>query len=185
MNQEERDQIDWDGLIGRLGDDVELGVEELKSKIQEYENEISQLQDQLKRLQADSINYKRRMEEEREDLRQRANTNLVLKLLPVLDDYKRALDYIPQDENIGSWSIGVEMVYRSFVAALESMGVAKIEAIGSAFDPQEHESVSYEFTDKGEDDQVVSVVRDGYKLYGRVLRPAQVTLLKKRQDESA
>ena len=79
MNQEEKDQIDWDGLIGRLGDDVELGVEELKSKIQEYENEISQLQDQLKRLQADSINYKRRMEEEREDLRQRANTNLVLK----------------------------------------------------------------------------------------------------------
>ena len=155
------------------------------AQLEEAQREVDQFRNLLQRVQAESVNYKRRMEEEREDLRQRANTNLVLKLLPVLDDYKRALDYIPQDENIVSWSIGVEMVYRSFVAALESMGVAKIEAIGSAFDPQEHESVSYEFTDKGEDDQVVSVVRDGYKLYGRVLRPAQVTLLKKRQDESA
>ena len=161
------------------------GVELLRAQLEEAQREGQQFRNLLQRVQADSVNYKRRVEEEREELQQRANAQLILRLLPVLDDYERALQHIPGDDAVRSWAAGVEMAYRSFRGVLASMGVTQIEAVGRTFDPQEHESMSYEITEDQEEGVVMSVVREGYKLHGRVLRPAQVTVSKRKQRESA
>ena len=67
----------------------------------------------------------------------------MLRLLPVMDDYERALQYVPDVEEFKPWTAGVEMVYRNFKGVLESIGVTQIQALGMGFDPTEHESVSY------------------------------------------
>ena len=75
------------------------------------------------------------------------------------------------------------MVFRNFKGALESFGVTPIQALGMGFDPMEHESVSYEFSDDFAEGMVMSVVREGYKLNGRVLRPAQVIVSRRNEKE--
>lgn len=164
------------GLTGEL--------ELLRVQLDLAGQEKEQFRNLLQRVQADAVNLKRRMEEEREGLQQRANAELLLRLLPVLDDYGRAFQHVPVDVAIGSWAAGVDMVYRNFLGVLESMGVTRMAPEGSVFDPLEHESVSYEERDDQEDDTVVMVVRDGYMLHGKVLRPAQVVVSRKHTKES-
>lgn len=159
----------------------ELESEEdlLQARLEEAQREVDQFRNLLQRVQADSLNYKRRMEEEREELQRQANANLVLRLLPVLDDFERALRHIPRDDAISAWLAGVELVGRNLTSVLESFGVTRIEALDAQFDPAEHESVSFELSDSRDEGTVLSVIREGYKLNGRVLRPAQVTVSKK------
>ena len=155
------------------------------AQLEEAQREVDQFRNLLQRVQADSVNYKRRVEEEREELQKRANANLVIRLLPVLDDFERALQHIRNDDALSSWLAGVELVYRNLRGVMESFGVTQIEALDRAFDPMEHESISYEITEDQEEGKVVSVVREGYKLNGRMLRPAQVTVSKKKEEESS
>ncbi len=155
------------------------------AQLEEAQREVDQFRNLLQRVQADSVNYKRRVEEEREELQKRANANLVIRLLPVLDDFERALQHIPNDDALSPWLAGVELVYRNLRGVFESLGVTQIEALDKTFDPLEHESVFYEITEDHEEGRVMSVVREGYKLHGRVLRPAQVTVSKKKEEESS
>ena len=161
------------------------GTELLLAQMEEAKREVDQFRNLLQRVQADSVNYKRRVEDEREELQKRANTNIVLRLLPVLDDFERALQHIPSDSTFRPLMDGVELVYRNLIGVLESFGVTAIEAKDKDFDPMEHESVSYELIEDKEDGKVISIVRVGYKLYGRVLRPTQVTVSKKNDEESS
>ena len=154
------------------------------AQLEEAQREVDQFRNLLQRVQADSVNYKRRVEEEREELQKRAHVNLVIRLLPVLDDFERALQHIPSDDAFRPWLAGVELVYRNLRGVFESLGVTQIEALDKTFDPLEHESISYEITEDHEEGRVMSVVRVGYKLHGRVLRPAQVTVSKKKEEES-
>ena len=158
-------------------------VELLRAQLEEAQREVDQFRNLLQRVQADSINYKRRVEEEREELGKRANANLVTRLLPVLDDFERARQHIPKDDALSPWLAGVELAYRNLRGVLDSFGVTQIEALDKTFDPLEHESVYYEFSDDHEEGKVVTVVREGYKLHGRVLRPAQVTVSRRKEGK--
>ena len=166
---------------GETAPDVELQ----QAQLEEAQREVDQFRNLLQRVQADSVNYKRRVEEEREELQKRANANLVIRLLPVLDDFERALQHIPKDDDLTPWLAGVELVYRNLKGVLESFGVTQIEALDKTFDPLEHESVFYEVSEDYEEGKVMSIVREGYKLHGRVLRPAQVTVSKRKEEESS
>ncbi len=181
MSEEERDELsrtrEGEGVGG-------VSDEDLRAQLDEAQREATQFHALMQRVQADFVNYKRRMEEERTALQERANESLVLRLLPVLDDYERALQYVPDVEEFRPWAAGVELVYRNFKGVLESFGVTPIQALGMGFDPMEHESVSYEFSDDFAEGMVMSVVREGYKLHGRVLRPAQVTVSRRKEGES-
>ncbi|MCH7838707.1 MAG: nucleotide exchange factor GrpE [Planctomycetes bacterium] len=166
---------------GETAPDVELQ----QAQLEEAQREVDQFRNLLQRVQADSVNYKRRVEEEREELQKRANANLVIRLLPVLDDFERALQHIPTDDALSPWLAGVELVYHNLKGVLESFGVTQIEALDKTFDPLEHESVFYEVSEDHEEGKVMSIVREGYKLHGRVLRPAQVTVSKRKEEESS
>ncbi|MBI2935253.1 MAG: nucleotide exchange factor GrpE [Chloroflexi bacterium] len=153
-------------------------VEQLRAEMEEALRERNQFKDALQRALADFANYRRRMEEEREDLRKSATADFILKMLPILDDLERALAAPPQGESsIGSqWWEGVQLIARKLQALMEEAGVQTVEAEGRPFDPWEQEVVAYqESTDRAEG-QVISIARKGYKLHGRVLRPALVVV---------
>ena len=125
------------------------------------------------RAQADFINYKKRTEQEKEDLSKFANSVLILNLLPVLDDFERAFSSIPASMKKLSWLDGIKLIERKLWAVLEAQGVSPIEALGQPFDPQFHEAVRQ---DKGKDGIVVEEIQKGYMIDDRVIRPTMVVV---------
>jgi molecular chaperone GrpE len=133
--------------------------------------------DALQRERASFINYKRRVEQERVDTAQYAATNLLKKLLPIMDDFDRALDAVPEaDRKHNKWLQGLELIVRKFHGVMEQEGVEPIDALGQPFDPNLHEAVAFEDNSEGGEhaDTVSEVFSNGYKLKDRVLKPAMV-----------
>jgi molecular chaperone GrpE len=125
------------------------------------------------RLAADFDNYKRRTRQELADRTQYANEELLRKLLPILDNLRRALDHAPEgiDRN---WFDGLRMVVRQFEDTLQAQGVSPIPAVGEKFDPSQHEAIAREETDEHEEGTIVQEMQPGYRLHERVLRPTLV-----------
>lgn len=132
------------------------------------------------RAQADFINYKRRMEQDRLEFNKFASASALQAILPVLDDMERALAAIPPEYADRDWVEGVRLVERKFRAALEMQGVKPILALGMAFDPNFHEAVRQ---DKGPEGMVVQEFQKGYTLNGKLLRPAKVVVGNGKEDE--
>ena len=160
-----------------------LGVEEqlaaLKAEVEGSNMETDQFKEMLQRVQADFINYRRRAEEEREEHQKYANSRLILKLLPVLDDFNLAIDHASNSEAEATWLEGVKLIQRKLYALLESEKVTRTEVEGKEFDPFEHEAMAYQESSDHQEGEILTVVRDGYKLQGRVIRPALVILAKR------
>jgi molecular chaperone GrpE len=123
------------------------------------------------RAQADLINYKRRGEQEREESIKYANVNLILRILPVLDDFERAVISLPRELAGDAWVDGVKHIARKLRATLETAGVSAIDAVGEPFDPRVHEAVSEA---KGPEGIVLQEAEKGYRFLDRVVRPSKV-----------
>jgi molecular chaperone GrpE len=131
----------------------------------------------LQRERASFINYRRRAEQEKTEIAQYATAGLVKKLLPVVDDFDRAIAAIPEaDRKSNKWVEGVELIARKLHSILEQEGVKPIEALGQPFDPNLHEAVAFEDKSEGGDhvDTVSQVFSKGYTIGDRVIRPAMV-----------
>jgi molecular chaperone GrpE len=125
------------------------------------------------RAQADFINYKRRSEQEKEEISKFANGLFMLNLLPILDDLERALVSIPPKLAGFTWVEGISLIGRKFQASLEAQGLSQIEALGEPFDPNLHEAAIH---GKGKEGIVIEELQKGYKLHDRVIRPAMVVV---------
>ncbi len=156
--------------------------EEVSPELEEALREKEQFRNLAQRVQADFINYKHRMEEGRKEIEKFAKSELLLKVLSIVDDFQRALSHLPQEDMPPQWLEGIQLIQRKLQSFLGTEGVKKIEALGFDFNPEEHEAVFYEETSNNEEGKVISVVRDGYKLHDRVLRPAQVSVGKRQSD---
>jgi molecular chaperone GrpE len=137
-----------------------------------------ELQDKWQRSAADLANLRRRHEQEREDLEKMASMALVYDLLPVLDNFERAIATLPGNLRQLTWIHGILLVERQMRAILESRGVTAIEAEGKTFDPKLHEAVSERETDDSPPNTVVSVYQSGYTMHGYLIRPALVEVSK-------
>ncbi len=155
---------------------LEERMEAQRAELEELIREKGQFREMLQRCQADFMNYKRRTDEEREELYKYSNSRLILKLLPVLDDFHLALEHTAEAEAEASWLEGIMLIHRKLTSMLESEQVARIDAEGREFDPLEHEAMAYQDSNKHQDGHILSVAREGYKLHGRVIRPALVIL---------
>ena len=151
----------------------ESPVAELQARLAKAEGEAADYKDQWLRATADYKNFKRRAELERSELIRSASSALVLKLLPVVDDFERAIANIPADIAGSSWWGGTQLIAQKLRLLLESEGVRGIEALGQAFDPNLHEAVLYEEAE-GQDGTVIAELQRGYKMGDRVLRPSMV-----------
>lgn len=152
---------------------VRLPLTELEERLAQAEAQTAEYKDQWLRATADFKNFKRRTEQERSELIRSASSALVLKLLPVMDDFERALDNIPADIAASPWWGGTQLIAQKLRTVLESEGVKAIEAVGTEFDPNLHEAVLYEDAE-GQDGMVTGELQRGYKLGDRVLRPSMV-----------
>ncbi len=159
--------------------DEEAAASELEAdlvKLTQLESERDEYLDTLRRVQAEFENYRKRVIKEQTALVDRATEGLVERLLPVLDSFElalRNLESVDADENENVRK-GLELVYAELLGALEKSGLSRIEAEGKPFDPNVHEAVMQE---EGDGEPVVAdVLRTGYTLKGRVLRPAMVKI---------
>ena len=138
------------------------------------EERVAELERQLAVARADFYNYRQRAMRERQDLRRRAMEDLIVSLLPVLDNLDRALS-VPEDGSAKDILAGVKMVSRQFLSVLDEMGVSAIPAKGERFDPALHEAIgAVRVEDAEEDGAVVDEQLRGYRTKDRVLRPARV-----------
>jgi molecular chaperone GrpE len=153
-------------------------VEKLREELEEARAEAEEYLDGWRRAQAEFSNYKKRQRAEQAKVRELANANLLRKLLPVLDDFDRAIATMPEGVQKLSWSQGLLMVRRKLEAILESEGVESIEAEGESFDPYYHEAVTHEEMEGYEEGEIIGEVQKGYALGDRVLRPALVRVAK-------
>ena len=152
-------------------------VEEQLSKAKE---EAQKYLANWQRAEADFQNYKRRTDQEREELRRFGNVSIIINLLPVLDDFERAFNALDSRLAGLSWFDGIYLIYRKLQQLLENAGVRPVEAEGQEFDPRFHEAVAHVEGDEG---KVISQVQRGYKLHDRVLRPAMVVVGKGSNQE--
>ena len=160
------------------------GMEETSSaQALSMSEEPEKLLEALRRVQADFVNYKRRTEEGRLEQQRQSASKLIIKLLPILDEFVLAIDHASKDGSEPSWLEGIALIQRKLNGLLESENVTKIEAQGKEFDPFEHEALAYQESSKHPEGHVLSVVRDGYRMDERVLRPALVILAQSHKQQ--
>ena len=142
----------------------------------ELERERDELKAIAQRTQADFLNYKRRVDEERMLVARTASGQVLSRVFPLIDDLQRAVDALPEDAP-ASWAEGVALILQNMRALIEAEGVSVFEpAPGDSFDPATHEAVYYEPTADQQPGAVVSTVHVGYRTRDRVLRAAQVVV---------
>lgn len=129
------------------------------------------------RLLADFQNFRQRTEKEKADIRSYANEKVIGELLPVVDNFERALQ--TKTDDIESYAKGMEMILGQLLAAIEGAGVKEIPAEGEMFDPNKHNAVMTEEVEELEDGIISKVLQKGYTLNGRVIRPSMVAVVKK------
>ncbi len=149
---------------GALGPEQQLAEERAKA-----ERYLANWQ----RAQADFVNYRRRVEGEREEIGRFATASLVISLLPIMDDLERALASVDTRLAGLTWIDGIRLIHRKFQALMEAAGVREIAAEGQMFDPNVHEAVTY---DEGEEGRIVRELQRGYRLGDRVIRPSMVVV---------
>ncbi|MBS1718113.1 MAG: nucleotide exchange factor GrpE [Armatimonadetes bacterium] len=149
------------------------------SLVEKLTKERDELQDQLLRALADFQNYRKRTQAEMETFRQFAAEDLVLKLLPILDNFERTLEAYEKGASAESLLEGIKAIDRQFRSVLEAKNVAKIKAHMEQFDPELHDAIAAEVTDEHEEGTVLQELESGYKMANKVIRPARVRVSKK------
>ena len=137
-------------------------------------DEREQLRDRLLRTTAEFDNFRKRVERDRREMADRAAESLLLDLLPVVDDLERALAVEATGEGAEAYRRGVELIHKQLTDLLTRRGVKVLDALGADFDPHLHQAVASEPADGHRDGEVVAVLRTGYLLNDRLLRPAMV-----------
>ena len=147
----------------------------LQAQVDALTKEKAALYDQALRRQAEFENYRKRVEREKTELYQRARAEVLLELLPVLDNFERALSSLEKSEgDAKAMRHGVELIHKQFNDALTKFGLQPVEAVGQTFDPHLHEAVTIESSEEYEENTVIEEFQRGYKLGDRLLRPAKV-----------
>lgn len=153
--------------------DTETIEEEM---VEPAEEEDESLRDQFVRLQADFANFRNRTQRERLELYQRANEDLLLEILPVLDHYELGLQTAEQQETDPAVLDGFKLVYDQFQNVLDKFNLKPIDAVGEQFDPHRHEALTHMPSDEFPAEVCSNQIRRGYLFGDKLLRPAQVVV---------
>jgi molecular chaperone GrpE len=150
---------------------ADAATADLRAQLEEERQKAQSFYQNWQRAAADYQNFKRRVEEERSENARFAQAALIINLLPIIDDFDRALETVDASLAGLTWVHGIELIRRKFHMLLDMSGVTEIEADGQTFDPTIHEAVAQQ---PGEEHKVLAVVQKGYKLGDRVVRPSMV-----------
>ena len=145
--------------------------------IEALRQEKEALHERLLRTAAEFDNYRKRVERERRDLSEFAAADVLAELLPIIDNFERALEAPPTPDG-EALRRGVELIHKQMLDLLRKRGVTPIDALGADFDPNVHEAVVHEASAGSRDGEVIQQLQRGYKLGDRLLRPAMVKVAK-------
>ncbi len=172
------EQVEEAAVIEEKPEEAGDELKRLKEELEKAQAQAAEYLDGWQRTQAEFSNYKKRQEAERAQVTTLASAILLRKLLPVADDFERAIATLPDNLRQLSWCEGVFLIKRKLDAVFESEDVKPIETEGQMFDPHYHEAVTYEEVPGYEEGQIIGEVQRGYTLGERVLRPALVRVAK-------
>ncbi|MEA3432136.1 MAG: nucleotide exchange factor GrpE [candidate division WOR-3 bacterium] len=150
---------------------------ELEEEIKTKNKEIKELRNKYLMALADLENYKKRAEKESEEFMKYANERLLKELIPVVDNFERALMVKHSNDD---FSKGIELIYKHLLSVLKKEGVEAFESVGKEFNPRYHEAVSV-VASKHKDGIVIEELEKGYNLKGKLARPARVVVAQKRR----
>ena len=160
--------------------EAEKSAEETsEDKIQKLEAELQEWKNSYTRKLAEFQNFTKRKENEVAEMRKYASEGIIVKLLDNIDNLERAVDASKESQNFDSLIEGVNMILNNLKNLLTEEGVEEIEAAGKEYDPYEHKAMITENKEELDDNVVVQVFQKGYKMKGKVVRPAMVTVNKK------
>lgn len=148
--------------------------DEIKNQFQRMKEEKEEINGKFLRMTADFQNYKKRVEKEKSDIYSFANEKLILDILPIVDNFERALHSSSEEVKGESFIKGIEMIFQQFGEMLKKNGVQEIDALGNLFDPNFHHAVMQEDHADYESNTVIDVFQKGYTLNEKVIRPAMV-----------
>lgn len=170
----EREELEED-IVETQDMDEKEELEEESSEDSQEDNQVEELTNRLLRLQADFINYKNRVEKDKERIYTYAAEDIMTQLLPVLDNFDRALESV---ENKDGFYEGVKMIYDQILKVLNENGLKEMECLGEAFDPNFHHAVFAEESEDEEEGTILEVLQKGYLLKDKVIRPSMVKVAK-------
>lgn len=163
-------------MPGKKAEKPKVTKKQLEKALDEAQAEVEKFKTQLAYVQADHENYVKTMEKHKTQLRLQANRDLILSLLPILDDLERSQIMVPQIEMNAPFIKGLSMLVDNLKATLQNAGVKPISCEGQAFDPLRHEAVVREETSEVPNNTVIEELRKGYLLKGALLRPSMVKI---------
>ncbi len=182
MADEHNPQANGDQDQTETAPTVDAAVDAARSELEALKAKAAEYLDGWQRARADFSNYKRRVEKEQSETYQNATARVIGRFLDVNDDFDRAMQEKPADtsdaEALAQWAAGVGLIQRKLQNLLDAEGVERLEAEGQAFDPQRHEAVTQEESETHAPGQVIGVVRQGFRIGDRVIRPAIVRVAK-------
>lgn len=162
------------GTVESAEDAVSADIAQMQKQLRELSDQFEAARDQYLRTLADFQNFRRRTEEQKAELVRFANRELVAQLLPILDNFERAMQSAAQSQNYEALMSGVSLTYRQLQEFLQKNGVQPIEALGAEFDPNVHEAVMRVEDGEHPENTVVEELQRGYTMHGRVVRPSMV-----------
>ena len=181
MTEKEQDNVVDEVLAEEVDSATEAPQEvseiaDLKAQLAQKDEQIQENIDRLKRLQADFDNFRRRSRQEKEDLSAHVTQNIIKELLPLIDNFERALSADDSQDGT-SLKEGIDMINKQFISILEKNGLEKINCVGEQFDPNFHEAIMrVEDADK-EDGTIAEELQKGYMVQGKVIRPSMVKVV--------
>lgn len=159
-------------------------LKEMEAKVEALEKEAAENHDRLLRMAAEFDNYKKRATREMNDFRKFANENFAKALLPVVDSMDLAIESSSNDKHANNSMVeGVNMTLKEILKIFEQFGVKRFESIGNTFDPNIHQAVMQEETDKFPENTVSKELQKGFMIHDRLLRPAMVVVSKKPEKQ--
>ena len=159
---------------------LEEEINKLKEENKKLTDSNNELIEKVKYTQAELINYRRRKDEETENLLKYANKDIILELLPVIDNFERAISLDDNDltDALSKFLSGFKMMYSQMTGILTNYGVSEINRVGEEFDPNLEQALMTDNVPNKKDDEVLEVMLKGYKLKDRIIRPATVKINK-------
>lgn len=161
------------GETGQVNEDVVVS-EDASPETGKLLAEVEEHKQRLLRTQADFDNFRRRTQKEKEELGKYASAKLITELLPVVDNFERALSTISDTTEAASYVKGVEMILRQFEGILQAEGLTAMETVGQPFNPEYHQAIMQVESEDHEEGIIVEELQKGYLLKDKVLRPAMV-----------
>ncbi|HHV45685.1 MAG TPA: nucleotide exchange factor GrpE [Tissierellia bacterium] len=177
-------ELEGDEKLEEIKDDSETNsesegesqeVDEKEKQEDDFKSKFDDLNNKFIRLQADFINYRNRVEREKKSLYASATEDIILQLLPVLDNFERALSNMDKDN---AYYTGIKMIYDQMVNVLTNNGLKEIECLGEAFNPNFHHAVFMEECEDKDEGTIIEVLQKGYMLHEKVIRPSMVKVAK-------